>query len=136
VIPPRDNRPTGLGEWDAGDDPGFIPPRDNRRIAELTIKARDLDSPWGSQASNHVKNPGERLSQVIWKGRQWAVTRYGVECRDGCYAIERSRLWEEDDSHGWIMHMAEKEWVDLPDFAEALRVARIFEMCRTGKRGC
>jgi hypothetical protein len=33
----------------------------------------------------------------------------------------------DDDDHSWIMHMAEKEWVDLEDFAEALRVARIFE---------
>jgi hypothetical protein len=24
----------------------------------------------------------------------------------------------------WIDHMAEKEWVDIEDFAEALRVAR------------
>jgi len=100
----------------------------------LTIEARDLDRPYGPQASNHIKNRGEPLSKVIWRGRQWAATKYGVECRDGCYAIERKRLWEEDDTHSWIMHMAEKEWIDLEDFAEALRVARIYEMCRTGKR--
>lgn len=106
-----------------------------KTLAErLIIKARDLDRGWGPQADIRVKNRGERLSRVYWRGRQWAATKYGVECRDGCYAIERTRLWEEDNEHSWIMHMAGKDWVDLEDFAEALRVARIFEMCRTGKR--
>jgi hypothetical protein len=106
----------------------------NKLARELTVKARDMDSPWRRQATNRVKRRGDRLSRIIWMGRQWAATKYGVECRDGCYAIERKRLWEEDDIHGWVMHMAEKAWVDLDDFAEALRVARILEMCRTGKR--
>jgi hypothetical protein len=61
---------------------------------------------------------------IYWQGRQWAVTPFGVECRDGTYVIEASRLWEGDKDHGWIMQMAEKCWVDLPDFAEALRIAR------------
>ena len=69
-------------------------------VEQLTIKPRDLDSPWGPQAANRVKNRGERLSRVIWKGRQWAATKYGVECRDGGYAIERKRLWEEEDQYG------------------------------------
>jgi hypothetical protein len=101
---------------------------------ELTIKARDLDGPWGPQSSTRVALRGDRLSRIIWQGRQWAATKYGVECRDGCYAIERTRLWEEDESYSWIMHMAGKDWVDLEDFAEALQVTRIFEMCRTGRR--
>jgi hypothetical protein len=100
---------------------------------ELTVKARDLSSGWGPQSSNRVENRGERLHKIIWQGRQWAATKYGVECRDGSYAIERARLWEEDESYSWVRHMAEKDWVDLKDFAEALRVARIFEMCRTGR---
>jgi hypothetical protein len=101
--------------------------------AELTIKARNLDSAWGPQSSNRVENRGERLHKIIWQGRQWAATKYGVECRDGGYAIERARLWEEDESYSWVMHMAGKGWVDLKDFAEALRVARILELCRTGR---
>jgi hypothetical protein len=116
-------------------DPATIPSRQwlarERLARELTVKARDFDARWGPQSSNRVRRRGDRLSRVIWKGRQWAATKYGVECRDGCYAIERILLWEE----GWIVHMAEKDWVDLEDFAEALRVARIFEMCRTGQRG-
>ena len=71
---------------------------------------------------------------MIWRGRQWEATVYGVECRNGCYAIERSRLWEEDDCYSWILHMAEKNWVDIEDFAEALRVARIYEKIRTACR--
>jgi hypothetical protein len=107
-----------------------------RELAKrLTVKARDLNTRWGPQGDNKVKNRGERLSKVYWLGKQWAATKYGVECRDGCYVIERRRLWEEDDEHGWVMHMAEKDWVDIKDFAEALRVARILLMCRTGQRG-
>jgi hypothetical protein len=116
----------------AMNDPAYLA---RRRLAKaLTIKARDLDAPWGPQSSDRVTCRGERLHKIIWQGRQWTVTKYGVECRDGCYAIERTRLWEEDEVHSWIMHMADKGWVDLEDFAEALRVARIFEMCRTGRR--
>jgi hypothetical protein len=101
----------------------------------LTLKARDLDTRWGPQAGNRVKRRGGgRLAKIIWCGRQWAATKYGVECRELFYAIPRARLWEDDEQHSWVMHMAEKTWVDLEDFAEALRVARICEMCRTGKR--
>ena len=106
----------------------------DRLAEELVLKARDLDSCWGSQASNPVQNRGDRLTKVYWKGRQWAATKFGVQCRDGSYSIPRKRLWEDEDTHGWVLHMAEKEWVDLEDFAEALRVARILELCRTGKR--
>src|SRR5262245_5711961 len=105
-----------------------------RLAAALIVKARDLDSRWGPQATNRIQNRGDRLSKIHWQGRQWAVTRFGVECRDGTYAIERERVWEDEECGGWILHMAEKDWVDLEDFAEALRVARIFELCRTGKR--
>jgi hypothetical protein len=67
---------------------------------------------------------GECLHPVIWQGRQWAVTTYGVECRDGCYAFEAGRLCEDHaDGYSWIKHMAEKEWVDMADFATAFFVA-------------
>jgi hypothetical protein len=118
-----------LDVWDAGDDPGPIPPRDSDprwQLAKLlTIKARDLDRPPSYEAGNEVKNRhGELSSPIYWQGRQWAVTEYGVEARDGTYPIEKERLWKEEKVHGWVRHMAEKGWVDLPDFAEALRIAR------------
>lgn len=65
----------------------------------------------------HVR--GERLDTVWWQGRQWAVTEYGIECRDGSYQIEADRLSEPD----WGPHMKEKEWVDFDDFATAYFVA-------------
>jgi hypothetical protein len=52
------------------------------------------------------------------------VTAYGVECRDGTYAIEKNRIWENEEEYGWVMHMSGKDWPDLEDFAEALRIAR------------
>jgi hypothetical protein len=52
------------------------------------------------------------------------VTKRGLEARDGTYFIARDRLWDDEDYHGWIPAMSEKGWVDLDDFAEALRLAR------------
>ena len=63
------------------------------------------------------------LDRVIWSGKQWAVTDYGIECIIGAtYEIEKARLLEDRD-YGWIKHMAEKTWVDLPDFVAAFGVA-------------
>jgi hypothetical protein len=67
--------------------------------------------------AKHGKNPDRR---VIWRGRQWKVTAHGIECSERTYAIPRDRLGEP----WWLEHMAEKEWVDLDDLAEALRIAR------------
>jgi hypothetical protein len=69
---------------------------------------------------NKFRHRGQRLHPIIWQGSQWAVTTYGIEARDGTYAITKDRL---SDPH-WIDHMAEKEWVNIEDFAQALRLAR------------
>jgi hypothetical protein len=91
--------------------------------ADLAEAARELYDPPRYEAGSHVRD--RKLTKPIyWQGRQWAVTGYGIEYRDGNYPIEDSRIWEEEDGYGWVRHMAEKEWVDLPDFAEALRIAR------------
>src|SRR5262249_27026693 len=105
--------------------------QERHRIAhQLALRSRDLDSPWRTQASNLVQRRGDRLTKIYWKGRQWAATKFGVQCRDGSYSIDRRRLWEDEERGGWVMHMAEKDWVDLEDFAEALRVARFYERVR------
>jgi len=52
------------------------------------------------------------------------VTSYGIEARDSTYVIAKQRVWEENEGYGWVDHLQEKEWVDLPDFVEALRLAR------------
>lgn len=70
-----------------------------------------------------VRNLGERLHPIIWKGRQWAVTTYGIECRNGLYHIQKHRIRESNNGHGWVDHMSEKTWVDIDDFKEALRRA-------------
>jgi hypothetical protein len=81
---------------------------------KLKLAARELDPPPAPEATNAVDLCGEELSRPIyWQGRQWAVTGYGVERRDGRYAIDATRLWEQDESYGWVRHMAGKKWVDL-----------------------
>lgn len=77
-------------------------------------------------ADNEVKVRGEALTEpVFWIGEQWAVTAYGLECRDGTYAIEAARLWEDEGGgYGWTFHMKEKEWVDYHDFVAAITWAR------------
>jgi hypothetical protein len=97
-----------------------------QRLAKsLKPKAYDMDSPWASEPKTSVKcRP--RSSKIIWQGKQWAVTTYGIECRTHHYVIERDRLWLNEDEWGWLMQLAEKEWVeDLEEFAEVLRIARI-----------
>jgi hypothetical protein len=97
------------------------PPIPEARIRALYFRAEQRDDPPSYEAGNPVPCLGEALRlPIYWQGRQLSVTAFGVECRDGRYAIPCDRLRED----GWIMHMAEKEWVDLEDFAEALRIAR------------
>jgi hypothetical protein len=124
--------PIPIKVCDAGDDPEpeKLTPSDayleRRRLAKrLQAAAQQLDVPPQYEAGNPVRCRGEPLCEPIyWQGRQWAVTAFGIECRDGCYVIKKSRVWENEDRHGWIMHMAGKNWADLEDFAEALRIAR------------
>ncbi len=84
-------------------------------------------------ADNPVAEHGETLHTILWQGREWAVTSYGIECRDGNYAIEASRLCEDHDGgaveadgtpvpYTWIGQIGEKGW-DLADFATAFLVA-------------
>lgn len=70
-----------------------------------------------------VKILAEQLSPVMWRGRQWAVTSYGVECLNGTYYIEKKRLAENVEGYGWPTQMAGKGWVDLDDFCTAWLVA-------------
>jgi hypothetical protein len=67
--------------------------------------------------------PREALHPMLWRGRQWAVTEYGIECLGGTYCIEAKRLVEDIQDWGWPAHMAEKDWVDRDEFATAWLVA-------------
>lgn len=74
-----------------------------------------------------VRNRAEELHPALWRGKQWAVTEYGIEALDGTYAIEARRLTEDflTDYGGWIRHMGEKGWVDIADFTTAFMVAAV-----------
>jgi hypothetical protein len=81
-----------------------------------------------------------RSKKQIWRGRQWVVTPTGMTTLNGSdYWIEKSRLGEvrecataRDDLRvsaltfrqdrnlsDWMLHMAEKNWVDIDDFIAA-----------------
>ena len=90
-----------------------IPPR-GRRLGKIV---------WSGEP---VQCRGEALHAVLWRGRQWAVTIYGLEARDGCYAIAADRVaevWSPNGEPAWPLHMSEKIWVDVPDFVTAWLVA-------------
>lgn len=70
-----------------------------------------------------VKCRGEALDQVWWQGRQWAVTSFGIEARDGTYHIAANRLAEAIDVWGWPAQVSHKNWVDPDDFITAWLVA-------------
>lgn len=115
----------GVGKWCAANDRGSIPPR-----ADLSgliyYAATSLYDPPLYHNTDPVRRRGERLHRILWQGRQWSVTTFGVEARDGTYPVAKDRLWDNEDTRdgGWICHMGEKSWVDIFDFAEALRIAR------------
>jgi len=76
------------------------------------------------QATNVVKVRGEKLAPIEWQGVQWAVTAYGLEARDGTYAIEKRHLLERRGTkYEWPEHMGEKGWVDMADFRRAFAIA-------------
>ncbi len=94
-------------------------------IKSLVARALETTEPPSYESTTDVCVTGEALNHPIyWKGRQWAVTGFGIEARDGKYVIKGQRIWEDNSGHGWVHQMAEKEWVDLSDFVEALRLAR------------
>ena len=73
-----------------------------------------------------VKVQGEALKQIWWQGKQWAVTEYGIECRDGTYTIKAKELTYDllnSTKHGWIEQMLSKGWCDMYDFRTAYFVA-------------
>lgn len=66
----------------------------------------------------------------MFKNRQWAVTKYGLEVLkpEPPYEIQASRLTEtttRDDKtfYDWPVHMAEKTWVNVAAFEEAFEQA-------------
>jgi hypothetical protein len=115
------------GAWRHGTPVAFDYLHHPSKVEKLVELARNLTAPphYHCEATRRVCE-GHLSKPVFWRGRQWAVTKYGVECRDrNRYWVERRRIWEDEKQFGWVRHMAEKNWVDIADFAEALRLARI-----------
>jgi len=89
------------------------------------------------QSTNEVKCCGEILYPILWQGRQWAVTDYGLECRDGLYAVDARDFWELLDLSSeanvdaqkvylsWWRHLSGKVWCDKSDVDNAIRVMLI-----------
>jgi hypothetical protein len=61
---------------------------------------------------------------ILWIGRQWAVTGHGMQLIDqrlmGAFDIEVARLWDDD----LIERLHAKEWLNAADFDKGLAVAR------------
>ena len=61
---------------------------------------------------------------IVWLGRQWAVTGYGIQAvnkkLEGKFDVEISRLWDDD----LVELILSETWIDLEDFTEALEIAR------------
>ncbi|WP_210250527.1 hypothetical protein [Bradyrhizobium paxllaeri] len=61
---------------------------------------------------------------ILWIGRQWAVTGHGMQLIDqrlmGAFDIEVASLWDDD----LIDRMRAKEWLNVADFDKGLAVAR------------
>ena len=61
---------------------------------------------------------------ILWIGRQWAVTGHGMQLIDqrlmGAFDIEVAHLWDDD----LIARMHAKEWLNTADFDKGLAVAR------------
>lgn len=73
--------------------------------------------------STPVEVQGEAPEKILWRGRQWAVTEFGLEALDGSYAIAASRLHVDHGDSTWIIQVGRKTWVDKADFATAFMVA-------------
>jgi hypothetical protein len=61
---------------------------------------------------------------ILWIGRQWAVTGHGMQLIDqrlmGAFDIDVARLWDDD----LAARMHAKEWLNAEDFDKGLAVAR------------
>lgn len=62
---------------------------------------------------------------VLWQGSQWKVTNKGVDTIDGKYFIDKKSVHDDEGGQwSWEDQMAEKGWVDMSDFRDAMAFAR------------
>lgn len=67
----------------------------------------------------------ELTEPVHWKGRQWAVTGYGIEALDGMYHVPPADIWPRSDGTlPWLDALCRRYGTDREDLTAALEVAR------------
>ncbi len=61
---------------------------------------------------------------ILWIGRQWAVTGFGMQAIDqrlaGQFDVEICRLWEDELAE----RLRDQKWFNAEDFDKALSIAR------------
>lgn len=98
---------------------------ETRDITNLTGEINDLKRPDNPEWSGFRVDPSgeDAPKKLFWKGRQWAVTDYGVETyRNAPYHYYLT--YEQIAKDPVILsHVAEKTWADAVDFMEAAFLA-------------
>ena len=92
------------------------------------------------QAMTRVKLRGEPLGLVLWQGTQWAVTDYGLECRDGLYHVAAKDLMKRHESkraafNHWYSHIAGKSWCEKEDLDFALQAFMLLYTSKGNRTG-
>jgi hypothetical protein len=86
-----------------------------------------------------VRCCGEGLDEAWWTGRQWIVSPFGIERRDGGYAIEAGRLAEglekpKDCPYPLLLAVAQESWSDVEDLGTAWLVAIVLHAVKVDAR--
>ncbi len=103
--PPPKGRLPGLAEYLSAE--GWL----SRDLPPSPLPSRGDGPIEYDQTPVHVR--GEPLAPVWWRGRQWAVTEFGLERLDGTYAVEAARLaegWTSPGAACWFTCPARAGW--------------------------
>ncbi|GEM_PF-1715723 len=99
---------------------------EKKRLEELD--KREMEARLKSFDMHGGAHPGPNekpMPSIITQFGTWAVTPFGVECLVYPYEIQWDSITDPitgDDY--WLKHLANKEWVNLHDFANALHHGR------------
>ncbi len=92
---------------------------ESRREAQARAKAHDMH---GGDTPAPTEPPPPT---IIAQFGEWAVTPFGVECLVYPYQIQWDSLLDDKvNDEFWLRNLAGKPWVNLDDFADALRHGR------------
>lgn len=74
---------------------------------------------------DHPSPTEPRMPAIIAQFGEWAVTPFGVECLVYPYEIQWDSITDGRVGDAfWLEKLAAKDWVNLSDFADALRHGR------------